>query len=150
MDHRWQIMEKVQVDPETQCWVWTGATNATGYGFVRWGGRVAPVHRVVYEIDAGDIPAGLHIDHLCFNRKCCNPAHLEPVTVGVNNQRMHDRITECPKGHPWVQGKHGRYCQPCRNENRRRRHAERVAADPDYRERRREAGREYRAKARMG
>ncbi|WP_402465721.1 HNH endonuclease signature motif containing protein [Isoptericola aurantiacus] len=70
------------------CIEWTGATSANGYGRIGIGGsRTAQVHRVAYEAARGPIPAGLHIDHLCRNRRCVNPDHLEPVTQSENNRR---------------------------------------------------------------
>ena len=79
------------------CWVWTGAMFATtGYGAIRVDGRTTVAHRVSYEAYVEPIPDGLHIDHLCRNRRCVNPAHLEPVTQAINNQRSWDarRATE--------------------------------------------------------
>lgn len=74
------------------CHEWTGAIGADGYGRIklRVDGRPATLatHRVAYELANGPIPDGLHIDHLCRNRPCCNPAHLEAVTQAVNNERM--------------------------------------------------------------
>lgn len=65
------------------CWPWLGAIAPSGYGRVhsRW------AHRLSYEFLVGPIPAGLDIDHLCRNRLCVNPAHLEPVTRLVNVRR---------------------------------------------------------------
>jgi hypothetical protein len=77
------------IDPVTGCWVWQLAVNGRGYGQARVEGRrdrQFPAHRVMYERHRGPIPAGLVIDHLCRNRRCVNPAHLEPVT-GIENIR---------------------------------------------------------------
>lgn len=71
------------VNPLTGCWEWLWGRTGAGYG--RWRGRYA--HRVSYERSRGPIPAGLRIDHLCRNRGCVNPDHLEPVTAAVNAQR---------------------------------------------------------------
>lgn len=73
---------------DSGCWQWTGAMTPQGYGHLRTGGRHVGAHRFAYELLVGPIPAGLHIDHLCMNPSCCNPAHLEPVTQEENNRRM--------------------------------------------------------------
>ena len=73
------------------CWEWTGPGNGHGYG--RWSfsvnGRLKSVmvHRLAWELWRGPIPDGHHIDHLCRNRLCFNPSHLEPVTPAENNRR---------------------------------------------------------------
>lgn len=76
---------------ETGCWEWTGPMDRSGYGLIRItiGGRVRSTgaHRASWIAHRGPIPMGLQIDHLCFNRKCINPAHLEPVTTQENTRR---------------------------------------------------------------
>lgn len=70
------------------CWLWTGKIEETSYGRVSHRGRLEGAHRFAYELVVGPIPPGLHLDHLCRVPPCVNPAHLEPVTVAVNNQRV--------------------------------------------------------------
>jgi hypothetical protein len=93
---------------EAACWEWLGAKTHNGYGQV-WGGHdrgTARVHRVVFELTRGPIPEGLVVDHLCRNRACCNPEHLELCTQGDNARKAPDapfwvrkRATHCERGH---------------------------------------------------
>jgi len=69
------------------CWEWTAGINNRGYGMVQTDGRTEPAHRVIYQLLGGIIPPGMHVDHLCRNRSCVRPSHLEPVTVSENQSR---------------------------------------------------------------
>lgn len=82
------------LDAKTGCWVWLGRLSHLGYGWInlRVSGRRSPVprkaHRISYEVFKGKkITEGLEIDHLCRNRRCINPDHLEEVTGAVNLAR---------------------------------------------------------------
>src|SRR5688500_12459342 len=94
------------------CWLWQGPINRKGYGTFQiktplgnWQPEYA--HRVAYGLYKGPIPFGLSIDHLCSNRSCVNPEHLEAVTQQVNLlrgktlQARNLAKTHCPKGHPY-------------------------------------------------
>lgn len=109
------------------CWEWTASLLTGGYGQYR--SRCA--HRVAWELLVGPIPPGMELDHLCRNRRCVNPDHLEPVTHLVNVQRGarngHERAkTHCPAGHPyaeneirWASAPNARRCQICRRRTAR-------------------------------
>jgi hypothetical protein len=78
-EHFWGMVEW-----SPGCWLWKQSTTTTGYGRYRVSGRNDPAHRVAYEYAVGPIPEGLVLDHLCRNKRCVNPAHLEPVTQHEN------------------------------------------------------------------
>ena len=90
-----------------ECWVWKGAPIKNGYGqYRRKGTRSCYVHRLVYEALVGPIPEGKFLDHLCRNRLCVNPGHLEIVTNrenvlrGVGPTAVNAQKTHCKRGHP--------------------------------------------------
>lgn len=113
------------------CWQWTGAVGAGdqtgGYGQFRDAGKTVYAHRFSYGMFGGEIPDGLHLDHLCRNRLCVNPLHLEPVTCrenllrGVGMSAVNAKKTHCSHGHAYTEEniywrKNGaRRCKTCVN-----------------------------------
>lgn len=120
------------------CLEWIASVNNSGYGTFATGGGVSTVaHRWSYEHHRGPIPDGLHLDHLCRNRRCVNPDHLEAVPCRVNLLRSAGNAakTHCPQGHPYA-GENlsitrttgSRVCITCRRANARRRRELKKAA----------------------
>jgi HNH endonuclease len=116
VDKFWSLVQKNE-----RCWLWNGAMHNNGYG--RVGQMYA--HRYAYRLLVGDIPSGREIDHLCGNRRCVNPAHLEPVSHHENLLRgnsfsgVESRKTHCPAGHPYdllntyISKAGSRHCRTC-------------------------------------
>lgn len=130
-----------KVDMLGSCWEWQSAKTHDGYGTFGVGQTKAVAHRVSYELIAGPVPTGLELDHLCFNRSCVNPSHLEPVAHDENMRRAsagtklrrdpHSKVTRrrhvpqshCKRGHELVganvrlintgYGRTGRQCLTC-------------------------------------
>jgi hypothetical protein len=130
-----RLLAKIDIDPATGCWNFTGRIESNGYGRIHAVAGEAPwlSHRLAYTLLVGDIPEGLTIDHLCRNRACCNPDHLEPVTVRENIRRGDShagrkaRQTHCKRGHAFDEANTirdrrngGRICRQCKNEAQRR------------------------------
>lgn len=92
------------------CWLWAGKLGTNGYGMHHsswWGrgqgGARVSAYKMAYEIVNGPVPSHLELDHLCYNRPCCNPAHLEAVPRSVNIKRGYDSRGHklfCKQGHP--------------------------------------------------
>ena len=82
-------LEHVDISEEG-CWLFNRAKNTAGYGVVKiTNGPIQFVHRLVYEAEYGRLTEGQILDHLCRNRACCNPEHIEVVTAEQNSVRGH-------------------------------------------------------------
>lgn len=117
-----RLFSKISVDTSTGCWQWTGCVSS-GYGMARFRGPATIVHRITYAWLVGPIPNGIkarkhaQLDHLCRNRICCNPAHLELVSQAVNvNRGATVQKTHCHRGHvlPHPKHRHPGGCRECR------------------------------------
>lgn len=132
------LWKRLIPEPNSGCWFWAGMINSGGYGQIYIGrdlskhqpafrGARMCIHRFMFETLVATVPVGLQLDHLCRQRSCANPAHLEPVTPRENVRRgdagriaaaLQLAKTHCPQGHEYsVQNTylyHGtRRCLPC-------------------------------------
>ncbi len=117
-----------------QCWVWVGVQDYNGYGRFFYNRKNDRAHRVSYQLYVGPIPDGMTIDHLCRNRRCVNPTHLEVVSLRENILRglgipaINARKTHCKNGHEfnkintYYYRNGGRACRICSAELQRNRH----------------------------
>ncbi len=132
LDRFWSKVDKHSLNA---CWTWQAQLNEGGYGRFFNGHEQIPAHRFAYELLVGPIPEGLEPDHLCRNRDCVNPYHLEVVDHRTNVLRgqgiaARNAIkTHCPKGHPYDEqntylrpDRRGRMCYVCQDERNHRRY----------------------------
>jgi hypothetical protein len=111
------------VPAESGCWTWTGEINHKGYGRIWNGRRQESAHRFSYELHHGPIPEGLEVGHLCHNRCCVNPDHLEAMTRQKNLAMRFERegAPSSRLGRPMTSKE--------RNQRYRERHRERFAEE---------------------
>ena len=131
---------KARRQDDSGCWTWCAHIDPKGYGRIKFSGKDWRAHRLAYEVLVEPIPPGLEIDHLCRNRSCVNPTHMEAVVTRVNVLRgigptaTNAAKTHCPRGHEYsvdnvIFRKNGwRICRECRNASRRLRRAAKACA----------------------
>lgn len=123
---RARFWAKVNVTPDDGCWLWDASRNQKGYGRFSLAGRMTTAHRASWLLNnAAQIPDGWTVDHLCRNRACVRPDHLEAVPHRVNLLRGNTvtaraaATTQCPAGHPYNntntlrRKRGGRTCRAC-------------------------------------
>jgi hypothetical protein len=133
----------VHSEPNTGCWLWVGALHEAGYGMLNVDQRAVRAHRISYEHFRGPIPADLELDHLCRQRCCVNPDHLEAVSHQENMRRgqlfdlgeLSRRKDSCPFGHPYdeqntVSYRGHRKCRACHTQDSKARSI--AARSPEY------------------
>jgi hypothetical protein len=118
-----RLADKFTVDDG--CWEWTAAKGRTGYGRFLYKGSVRLAHGVMWDLFNGPLPEGTELDHLCRNRGCVRPSHLEPVTHRDNLMRAPRwQVMHCPRGHAYDEtntyrvGNHRR-CRACHRDRGR-------------------------------
>ena len=122
------LMRHVRIDERTGCWEWLGFRN-DGYGQVTYRGKVLRAHRLSWRVLRGPLSDDLSLDHLCLNKGCVNPDHLDPCTSGENTLRAPHTLTAinkakraCHRGHPFSAVNTyrppagGRRCRSCQRE----------------------------------
>jgi hypothetical protein len=122
-----RLLERVEIDPESGCWLWTGSLTPQGYGNLGIGypsegtHRTEVAHRVAWSLLVGPIPPGCHVHHRCAVRRCVNPDHLEVLSAAEHigrHQSYGEHCAVCGESN-WYQRKdRGRQCRTC-NRNRR-------------------------------
>jgi hypothetical protein len=127
------------------CWEWTGSRSGSGYGRIKINGRLEQAHRVAFALtEIGAL--GLELDHVCRNRRCVNPAHLEAVSRrenilrGTSPTAINAAKTHCSRGHELSdenvsmvrsRGARVRQCRECNKAKQRKRRADLVACAAD-------------------
>ena len=142
-----QLLNQVQVLPDTGCWEFRGTLDSYGYGRMYSGNKELKAHRVFYEACERPIPEGMYLQHhlppdLCIGQACCNPDHLRVTNSPIAVPRVQPAVAPpvefktCPNGHPMTpentvterrNGHPKDRCRTCRQESWRKNAAQRSA-----------------------
>jgi hypothetical protein len=138
-DDKLRLWSQVDRRSPDECWPWTGRIDDKGRAAWQVGAtKTARPYRMAYELEVGPIPDGMTLDHLCHtndpscygdsscpHRRCCNPAHLEPVTAEENSSRRKHRSDTCKRGHTftpentYINTKGHRVCRICKRSSQK-------------------------------
>ena len=124
-----RIISKIDFPNDiTKCWKFTNNSTSGGYKQLSVNSRTQMAHRVIYALFIEKIPSKLQSDHLCRNRGCVNPTHIEPVSQKINILRgygpcaINSKKEKCKRGHPFTPDNiitqrsfkpHWRQCKQC-------------------------------------
>jgi hypothetical protein len=135
-----RVIKYIQVDPDTNCWNFTGYRRVGGYGLIGDHGRVVRVHKLVYERIRGAVPEGHELHHTCNNPPCCNPWHLEPLTRKEHATRQikhnYRDATHCKRGHEFTPentrvSRGQRACRACHRMHSNNHYARKIAREQE-------------------
>lgn len=124
------IAEKIQFEPMSGCWLWSGYGNGHGYGSIQYNSIRWLAHRLVYSIMVGDI-GSFYCCHKCDNTYCVNPGHIflgtakQNVADSISKKRFKIKVNRCKNGHEYTpentyyfkpvnRGNLSKFCRKCR------------------------------------
>lgn len=114
-----------KVNKTDTCWIWTGCDDGKGYGKFKVNKVMKRAHRVAWLLTHGSVDDSLELDHICRNRRCVNPAHLNPVSHRENSLlsnsacALNARKTHCKYGHEFTDANTNKYVNKNGNQSRR-------------------------------
>lgn len=133
-----RFVEKISEpdDAHNDCWIWKGSRTGSGYGQIWVNRRMRTAHRVSHELFIGPIPDGCAVDHLCRNRLCVRPDHLQALDHYTNWSQWNLSKTHCRNGHLYsgdnlrFKPSGERRCRICHNAQERERQSRKRGLKP--------------------